>query len=97
MAITNKTTFHSQGISFNTPDGKFTMIAGNGINLQPAGDSVVISSNERPNIIANGNGLPWLPPSFSNANAPNNAIYFSTDAGKLAYKSANGSNVFALY
>jgi hypothetical protein len=97
MGITNKTTFHSHGISFDTPNGKFTMVAGQGIGLQPAGDSVIISTQPQPNIIANGNGLAWQPPSFSNANAPKNSIYFSTNAGKLVYKSANGSNVFALY
>jgi hypothetical protein len=95
--ITPKSGFSVFGINIPTPNGNFEIVAGNGIKIQPAANGATISSIRAPNVIANGNGLAWQPPAFSNAKAPNNSIYFSNDVGKLVYKSANGSNVFALY
>ncbi len=96
MGITNKDSFHLFGIKIPTPMGDFGIVAGNGITITPAGDSATISAQIPPNIIANGNGLPWQPPSLSDAKAPKNSMYFSTDAGKLVYQAASGS-VFPLY
>jgi hypothetical protein len=96
MGIKNKDTFHSQGINIPTPQGNFGIIAGNGIIITPAGDSATIATQAIPNAIVNGNGLAWQPPSFTNAKAPKNSIYFSTDNGKLVYQAASGS-VFNLY
>jgi hypothetical protein len=96
MTITNKTTFSSHGISFPTPSGNFTMIGGRGINLQPAADSVIISTTTQSNVIANGNGLPWIPPLFSNALAPNGSLFVSKTNGHISFKDASG-NVHYLY
>lgn len=42
-----------------------------------------------------GNGF-FVPKSSADASAPNNSIYYSTDASKLVYKDSGGS-VNALY
>jgi hypothetical protein len=96
MVITNKTTFHTQGINIPTSQGNFTLIPGNGITLQPAGDSAIIAAPQPPNVIANGNALPWQPPLLSDATAPANSIYYSTTSIKLVYKDSN-SVVHNLY
>lgn len=93
--ITNKTTFHTQGIKIPTPNGDFSLIAGNGIAIQPTGDSAVFSAPLPANTVVNGQ-TPWQPPLLSDAKAPNNSVYFSTTASKLVYKSSNGT-IFNLY
>ncbi len=38
----------------------------------------------------------WQPPSFLDANAPDNTVYYSTTGSKLSYKDSGGT-VHALY
>lgn len=38
----------------------------------------------------------WHPPSFADADAVNNTVYYSTTASKLAYKDSGGT-IHALY
>lgn len=81
-------TFNSRGVTLNSPNGDMTLIAGANIRIKPAGNTVDISSPTPFGSIINGNGLPWQPPSLADAKAPNNSIYFSTNANKLVYKDA---------
>lgn len=95
MKLTNKDTFHSQGISIPTPSGTFSIIQGNGITIQPTGDSAIISAPQPANLVVNGQ-TPWQLPSLSDAKAPNGTMYFSTTANKAVFKDSSGT-VFALY
>lgn len=80
------TNFNSRGITVSTPNGDMSIIQGSNMRIQPSGNSVNFSSITPFGSIINGNGLPWLPPALADAVAPNNSIYFSTNAGKLVYK-----------
>ncbi len=87
--MANSYTFSPYGVTVSSPSGEVTLNAGQNINILPQGNLITISAVIPPlasNVIANGNGLPWQPPSFADADAPNNSIYFSTDAGVLVYK-----------
>ncbi len=82
--------FTPHGITIKTPDGEMTIAQGQNIQMLPQGNTVTISSQPPPGAVIN-NVNAWQPPSISDANAPNNSVYFSTDAGVLAYKSADGT------
>lgn len=94
--MTNKAKFHPYGVVIKTSDGDIILNAGEGMTIFPNGDMVVFSSQPPAGIIANGNGVAWQPPSFSDANASNNSIYYSITANKLVYKDS-GAVVHNLY
>lgn len=93
--ITNKSTFSSRGVTIQTADGSFTLVAGQNINIRPAGNSAIFSAVVPANQF-NDNITPWQPPALPDASAPKNSVYFSTTGGKLSYKDSSGS-VHALY
>lgn len=88
--------FNSRGIVVSTPDGEITIIAGQNIRIQPAGNAANISAPTPVGSIINGNGLAWQPPALTDAKAPSNSIYYSATANKLVYKDS-GNSIHALY
>lgn len=92
------TAFNVYGLTIKTSAGEIILAAGQNITITPNANLWTISAIVPPtaNAIVNGNGLAWQPPSFADADAPNNSIYYSTTASKLVYKDA-GSTVHNLY
>ena len=85
-------TFSPHGIAIATPNGDALLNVDTGtMIIKQSGNMATFSAKIPAGIIANGNGVPWQPPSLSDAVAPNNSIYFSTTATKLVYKDAAGS------
>lgn len=82
--------FNLYGITLKTPDGDITLAAGDNITIWPQGNFVTISAQMQPNAVIN-TVTPWQPPPLSDVGAPNNSVYYSTDAGKLVYRDSMGS------
>ena len=91
-----KADFAAYGITLKLQDGDVVLNAAPPLTIFPSGKFITFGINLPSGQIANGNGIPWQPPSLADANAPNNSIYYSTTAGKLVYK-ASDSSVHALY
>jgi len=94
--MTSKASFNPYGVTLHFPDGDVVLNAGAGMTILPNGDLITFSAQIPSQLIANGNGLPWQPPTLTDGKAPNNSIYYSSDAAKLVYKSAD-SVVHPLY
>lgn len=93
--MANKAGFHPYGITIPTPDGDIILNAGNNMTIQPQGNFITFAA-EFPGGAVINNVNPWQPPTLSDANAPNNSVYFSSDAGKLVYK-GNDAVIHDLY
>lgn len=81
--------FNPYGITIKTPDGEITLAAGDNITIWPQGGFVTISANIPTNTVIN-TVTPWQPPILADVQAPNNSVYYSTDASSLVYKDAGG-------
>lgn len=87
--MASKAAFNIRGITLTLANGEQVILnAGENIQIFPSGDLITFSA-QFPNAVVN-NVTAWQPPSISNANAPKNSVYFSTDANKLVYRSADG-------
>ncbi len=81
--------FTPHGITIKTSDGDVILAQGQNIQMLPQGNTVTISSQSPAGVVIN-NVNAWQPPSVSDANAPNGSVYYSTDAGKLVFKTSAG-------
>lgn len=88
--MANIAAFHAYGITLNLPDGPVTLAAGPNITILPQGNLVTISAQTPANAVINSQTA-WLPPSISDAKAPNGSVYFSTNANKLVFKDSSGT------
>jgi len=84
-----KAIFNPYGITIPTANGDVILNAGENMTLLPQGNFVTLSARLPNNIVINSL-TPWQPPQLSDAKAPNNSVYYSTDATKLVYKDAAG-------
>lgn len=95
--MASKAAFHVKGIVLTLADGQEVILnAGENMQIFPSGDLITFSA-QFPNAVIN-NVTAYQPPLISDANAPKNSIYFSTDANKLVYKDfASPAVIHALY
>lgn len=93
--INNKSTFNPHGITIPTPDGGFSLVAGQNITIRPTTNSAVIAAIIPANIVIN-DSTPYIPVSLLDSSAPNGCLYFSLTSNKLSFKDFS-SVVHALY
>lgn len=87
--MANKAGFTPYGVTLNLPNGDVTLNAGNNMTILPQGNLITFAA-QIPNAVIN-NVTAFQPPTISDANAPKNSIYFSSDAGVLVYKGSDSS------
>lgn len=86
--MAGKATFNVRGITLTLANGEEVILnAGSNMTIFPVGNMITFSA-QIPNAVVN-NVTAYQPPTIADANAPPNSVYFSSNAGKLVYKSAD--------
>lgn len=93
--MASKSDFHPYGVSLALPSGEVVLSAGDNMTIFPQGNFITFAAQIPAGAVIN-NVTAWQPPVMANSKAPNNSVYYSTDASKLVYKDIGGS-VHALY
>lgn len=85
----SKAIFNIRGITLTLANGEQVILnAGENMQIFPSSDMITFSA-QIPNAVINSITA-YQPPSISDAKAPKNSIYFSTDANKLVYQDSAG-------
>src|SRR5579859_3433306 len=89
--MVNKYTFQPYGVVVSCPSGNVTLNAGQNMTILPQGDLITFASQTTPNVFLTG--IPWQPPTLTDAKAPNNSLYYSSTLSGLTYKNSFGVSI----